>query len=58
MKKIILATALIFFGVGYAVAESTALPTVPGFNTTVGCPSGQLSCWKPYTQSAPMPIGM
>src|ERR1700722_3743378 len=39
-----------------ASAQSTAEQVQPGYLTTTGCPSGQYSCFKPYSSANPLPI--
>lgn len=38
---------------GTAMAQSTATPVVPGYNTTSGCPAGRSSCFVPYGAGGP-----
>ena len=37
-------------------AASTATPAIFGYVSTTGCPTGQSSCFLPFTSANPFPV--
>lgn len=57
MKNLLIILSLMLIS-SSALAQSTAEQTQPGFLTTTGCLSGQTVCFKPYTSTNPLAVGV